>query len=439
MGGMKIGSSHLPKSSLVPPPPTSPPPAIGQTQQSALPRSSKVPPPPKTPPPSAIQSISGVTQTTRLTAPSHKAPPIPAPTYKAPPPPGVDLSTPELRAKELSAISHPETYKRTETELLALSKSKPTQEVDNAMNLMSSMKDPAFGKILEKFSPSMGQRFLQAFGKSEGSVDGGRFKKTIGKMLPLINIGLYGKDAFRAQHTKKALNGIAEHAAAHQNPLAQQLAEALGAHEKSKRNTQIIGGAVSVLTSAVAFVPGTQAAPALAGASQALASGIGVNAAGLAVNYTAAAAVDSGIKTVGGTLLSTGASYAQDYAVTAVDRQGSSVSKEKIGSGYGKLKVSVRKDAEGHKVETEMGYQAARALVNYLGPAQGADEAPDSARMQLRKSLGALDNSKSYHVSADKKLHRDLVQHMNPHDASKTDFLQMFFDIGVKGAGTVFN
>ncbi|MGV3524874.1 MAG: hypothetical protein ACO1RX_11645 [Candidatus Sericytochromatia bacterium] len=362
----------------------------------------------------------------------------PRPTYPVPQPPaktGLDISTPAARAQELAAIQDPQTVPRSDTQLATIHLSGPSRSVKAGAQLVNVMQDPQFGKILKHFSPSLGQRLLQAFGKSEGSIDGSRFKKNVARMLPLVNLGVYGKDAVRAQHSKKALEGIAAHAQANDNPLAQQMAEVLAGHEKSKRNTQLISGAVSVATTAVAFIPGTQLAPALTGASSALATNLGGGPVGaLGLQYTAAAAIDSGIRSGGGLAVSSGSSTAQDFAVTAVDRHGSSVGKAKIGSGYGKLKVTTRADAQGQvKMESEMGYQAARALVNYLGPAQGADEAADSPRMQLRHSLGATDNAKSYSVGDDKKAQRTLASQMQPQDG-RTDYLEMFFAVGVKGA-----
>ncbi len=402
--------------------------------------SSYTPPTPKTQPASPSKSVQP-TPATPATAPSAPVSASektlgPRPSYAPPQPPSKapDLSSPQARSAELASIQNPQAVTRSVTQLARIQASKPSQEVKNAGHLVDAMHDPKFGKILEKFSPSMGQRFLQACGKSEGSVDGGRFKKNVARMLPLVNICVYGKDAVRAHKNKEALNGIARHAERTGNSLALQIAQSLGAHEKSKRNTQAISGAVSVATTAVAFVPGTQIAPALTGASSSLASGVGAQIGAMGVRYTAAAAIDSGIKTAGSSLFSTASSTAQDYAVTGVDRSGASVGKEKIGSGYGKLKVTTRQDAHGQvKMETEMGYQAARALVNYLGPAQGMAESPASPRMMLRRSLGANDDNKTYSVSDDKKFQRSLATQLDAQEG-QTDYLQMFYNIGVKGA-----
>lgn len=388
-------------------------PAAPKTMAPPVPKSS----------PSEVKSSPEVKATTRT---------VPAPpTRQAPPPPRIDVSTPEARSQELAAISNPNTRPRRLDSLPEMKMSGPSQDVRNAGNLVGAMNDEKFTETLSAFSPSLGQRFLQACGKSEGSVDGGRFKKNALKMMPVVNIGAYGRDAVRAQQGKAALNGIAAHATANHNQLARQLAESLGAHEKSKRNTQAISGAVSVVTSAVAFVPGAQAAPALTGAAPALASSVGT----LGMQYTAAAAIDSGIRTIGSAALSTAASYGQDYAVSQLDRNGEKLAKTQVGSGYSKLKVSSRIDEDGSaRLETEMGYQAARALVNYLGPGQRPDELADSPRMQLRQSLGAHDPTKTYTVPEDKMAQRRAAKNINPEDG-RTDYLQMFFDIGVKGAG----
>lgn len=412
MGDMRIGRN-------VPPPPPRPTRPVP-------------PPPPRIDGATSVSGIQGVQKSVVPEALRGLRPKYPPP--KPPAKTGItslDVSTPSARQKELASIMDPQTRPRSGETLSRVTQSRSNQNAQNGANLVGVMKDPKFAETLEKFSPSMGQRFLQACGKSEGSVDGGRFKKNVGRMVPLVNIGVYGRDAVRAQQTKKALDGIAAHAEANDNPLAMQLAQSLGAHEKSKRNTQIISGAVSVVTTAVAFVPGAQAAPALTGASAAMATNLGAN---LAVQYTAAQAVDSSIRTLGGTAVATAVSYAQDAAVTSVDRHGHSVGKEKIGSGYGKLKVTARQDADGVvKLETEMGYQAARALVNYLGPGQAEGESSDSPRMQLRRSLGASDDGKTYSVPDDKSAQRSLASKLDPTDG-RTDYLQMFFDIGVKGA-----
>lgn len=398
--------------------------------------SRSLPTPPKTmapPVPKASSEVKPTTATTATTATNATIRAVPAaPTRKAPPPPPrIDVSTPEARSSELSAISNPNNSPRRLDSLPEMKMSGPSQDVRNAGNLVGAMNDEKFTETLSAFSPSLGQRFLQACGKSTGSVDGGRFKKNALRMLPVINIGAYGRDAVRAHKSKEALNGIAAHASANHNQLARQLAESLGAHEKSKRNTQAISGAVAVVTSAVAFVPGAQAAPALTGAAPALASTVGA----LGMQYTAAAAIDSSIRTVGSAALSTAASFGQDYAVTQAERNGEKVAKTQVGSGYGKLKVSSRIDENGSAhLETEMGYQAARALVNYLGPAQRPDESADSPRMQLRQSLGATDAGKTYSVPDDKIAQRQAAKSINPEDG-RTDYLQMFFDIGVKGAG----
>lgn len=392
------------------------------------------PPPPKitrTSPSTPVESVSRTPQPSGIQPPKHPAPKPP-----------LDLSNPQVRSRELSSISDPHTVPHRIGSLPRIIMSGPSQSTRNAKDLVGVMTDPKFAKILKTFSPSLGQRLLQAFGKSKGSIDGGRFKKTVMRMLPLINIGVYSRDTLRAQKTKTALTGIADRARQQNNQLAQQLAEVLGGHQTSKRNTQIISGVVSVATTAVAFIPGTQLAPTLTGASSLLSSSVTTEVGKIGVNYSLAMGLDSGIKTLGSTLVSTGASYAQDYLVNSQDSTGQRVGKIKMGSGYGKLKVSSRQETDGSvSMRSEMGYQAARALINYLGPQRGPDEAPDSPRMQLRASLGATDPNKTYEIPKDdqghsgklKKSHREELSR-NPSTDTRTDFLQMFFDIGVKGA-----
>ncbi len=344
----------------------------------------------------------------------------------------IQVSDPSFRDQELSVFDKT-TRVRKGSELQRLQPGTTSQKVRNGANLIRVMDDPTFGKVLKRFSPGLGQRLMQAFGRSKGSVDGGRFKKTMMKMLPIVNIGAFGRDTVRAQKMKKALGGIADHAKKHNNDLALQLANSLRNHQTSKRNSQMISGVVSVGTTAVAFIPGTQLAPTLANASSTLATSLGGSfLSSHGINYTGAMAVDSGIRTLGGMGVQLSGDYTQDYFVNKPDRVGTRVGKTKVGSGYSKLKVSTRMDGDQVKMETEMGYQAARALVNYLGPGQQPGEPDDSPRLELRRSLGATDDSKTYVPSPDKKEHRKEMQHLS---SDSQDYLQLFFDIGVKGSG----
>ena len=369
------------------------------------------------------------------------------PSYAPPKPPGrLDLSSPELRAQELSSISDPKTPVRSSKELERIKMAGPSQQLKDCASLIRIMKDDKFNTILKHFSPGLGERFLQAFGKSKGSIDGGRLKKTVLKMVPFINIGAYGRDSMRAQTMKKALSGLADSARRQDNQLALMLSESLGAYQKSKRNSQIIGGVISTVTSALSFVPGASLTSSLSSQLPSFITGrIGnsiTSMLGSSSPFTGRQAIESSARLLTSTGVATSSSMSQDHYVTKVSHDGKLIAKDKLGNGYSKLKVATRQMDQMVEMQAEMGFQAARALINYLGPAQGPDEADDSPRMQLRQSLGATDPQKTYTPSSSKpgsdepsKLEqRKALAKIDPQHEQQ-DFLQLFFDIGVKGSG----
>lgn len=394
----------------------------------------------------SLKSISPKTSVDKSSEPTQVL--GPRPSYAPPTAPSrLDLSTPELRQKELSTIANPETVVRSKTDLAIIKMTGPSQQVKDCAQLVQVMKDPKFTSILGHFSPSLGERFLQAFGKNKGSVDGGRFKKTMFKLVPFINIGSYGRESVRAQTMKKALGGIADHARRQNNQLALLLAESLGTHHKSKRNSNLIGGVIATVTAVLSFIPGVSFTSSV---SSALPSVMGekiggslTSLLGIQTHLTTSKVIESTSRMLTATGVEISSSRLQDHYTSQLDRGGVLVGKEKVGSGYGKLKISTRQHESMVKMQAEMGYQAARALINYLGPAQGPDEPDDGPRLELRRSLGATDPSKSYTPSSSKPEsgglskteQRKTISSLGKSETAPQDFLQLFFDIGVKGSG----